>query len=190
MGPVVNRKQLEKIERYIGIGVAEGASLAAGGKRLDDGAFARGSFFAPTVFDRVGAEMRIAQEEIFGPVVSVIEVRDLDEAIAVNNRTPFGLSSALFLRRDAAFTRCDLDLGTSTSITHHRGGAHLPLAARAAPAADIVRPGTPCSTRSRRKSSHRLQRQVQRAQIDNRREPHGRAQRATARIACFRAHHP
>src|SRR2546422_5370528 len=71
----------------------EGARLVTGGKALTDGEYARGHFFAPTLFDQVKPTMRIAKEEIFGPVLGVIEVKDLEEAIAVNNSVEYGLST-------------------------------------------------------------------------------------------------
>jgi aldehyde dehydrogenase (NAD+) len=130
MGPVVNRRQLEKIERYIGIGRDEGAAVAVGGVALADPAHAKGSFFAPTVLAGVKPDMRVAQEEIFGPVVAFIRVADLDEAIAVNNRIAYGLSSAIFTRDvNAAFTAMrDLSSGI-VYVNHGTTGAetHLPF---------------------------------------------------------------
>ncbi len=96
VGPVVNRSQLEKIHSYVQIGTAEGATLLTGGGFQQDGDLANGTFYRPTLFTHVRPEMRIATEEIFGPVLSVIKVEDLDEAITVNNNTPYGLSSAIY----------------------------------------------------------------------------------------------
>jgi acyl-CoA reductase-like NAD-dependent aldehyde dehydrogenase len=94
MGPVVSAEQLERVTSYIDIGVGEGAEVATGGERateLGDGYFVR-----PTVFTGVNNDMRIAQEEIFGPVAAVIEVEDVDHAIAVANETVYGLAAAVW----------------------------------------------------------------------------------------------
>ncbi len=94
IGPVINKAQLEKIERYVKIGKDEGATLLLGGNAIDPGL--PGYFFEPTIFTDVRPDMRIAQEEIFGPVLSVIAVSDLNEAIEVANNTQYGLSSAIY----------------------------------------------------------------------------------------------
>jgi aldehyde dehydrogenase (NAD+) len=94
VGPVINKAQLEKIEKYVRIGKEEGAILLLGGNRADPGL--PGYFFEPTVFTDVRPDMRIAQEEIFGPVLSIITVSGLDEAIEVANNTKYGLSSSIY----------------------------------------------------------------------------------------------
>jgi acyl-CoA reductase-like NAD-dependent aldehyde dehydrogenase len=102
MGPAVNRSQLETDQKYIALGQEEGARLVAGGQSDDKVGF----FTQPTVFDHVAVNMRIAQEEIFGPVVSVIRVHDLDEAIEAANSISFGLSAGVAtndLKRAFAF---------------------------------------------------------------------------------------
>jgi aldehyde dehydrogenase (NAD+) len=105
MGPVISRKQLETVISYVEIGKNEGAKLAAGGHRLEGGAYAKGWFHEPTVFADVDPGMRIAQEEIFGPVVSVIPVADLAQAVEVANSVNYGLSSAIYTRNvNAAFS--------------------------------------------------------------------------------------
>ena len=87
------------------IGCAEGAVLRTGGRIASEDGLADGNFYAPTLLDQVKPGMRVAQEEIFGPVLSIIEVADLDEAIAVNNATEYGLSSSIYTRDvNAAFT--------------------------------------------------------------------------------------
>src|SRR5262249_39911704 len=96
MGPAVDDAQLQTELRYIEIGRAEGGRLVRGGSRLRDGDLAHGHFVEPTVFDRVTPSMRIAQEEIFGPVVSVIRVGSFDEAMAAANGVRYGLSSSIF----------------------------------------------------------------------------------------------
>jgi len=96
VGPLINGDQLERVERYVEIGKQEGAGIVLGGNRLTGGEYDRGYFFAPTVFTGVTKDMRIAQEEIFGPVVAVMPVSCFDEAIEVANSTMYGLSSAIY----------------------------------------------------------------------------------------------
>jgi acyl-CoA reductase-like NAD-dependent aldehyde dehydrogenase len=86
------------VMEYVQIGKDEGAKLLTGGNRLADGAHAKGWFHAPTVFGDCLPTMRIAQEEIFGPVVSLLPVRDFDEAIEVANGVPYGLSASIYTR--------------------------------------------------------------------------------------------
>jgi alpha-ketoglutaric semialdehyde dehydrogenase len=105
VGPLVSEGQLETVVRYVKIGRDEGATLAAGGQALRTGTHARGWFHEPTVFTDVTPKMRIAQEEIFGPVVSVIPCRDLNDAIAIANDVPYGLSASIYTRDvNKAFT--------------------------------------------------------------------------------------
>ncbi|MGH2697956.1 MAG: aldehyde dehydrogenase family protein [Actinomycetota bacterium] len=94
MGPVVSAAQLERVTGYIDIGRSEGAEVVTGGERAAE--LGDGYYVQPTVFDGVRNDMRIAQEEIFGPVAAVIEVSDVDEAIAVANDTMYGLASAVW----------------------------------------------------------------------------------------------
>jgi acyl-CoA reductase-like NAD-dependent aldehyde dehydrogenase len=97
MGPVINQAAVEKILGYIDIGVKEdGATLAYGGNRLTKGDFANGFYIEPTVFTNVASDMRIAQEEIFGPVTSVIPASSLDEAVEIANGVRYGLSAAIY----------------------------------------------------------------------------------------------
>lgn len=99
MGPVINTAAVEKIMGYIDIGQNEdGATLACGGKRLTRGDYAHGYFIEPTVFTDVAPDMRIAQEEIFGPVTSVIPANSLDEAVEIANGVRYGLSAAIYTR--------------------------------------------------------------------------------------------
>jgi alpha-ketoglutaric semialdehyde dehydrogenase len=98
MGPAINAKQLETDLNYIAIGKNEGARLVTGGNRLENGEYAHGYFLEPTVFADVDPKMRIAQEEIFGPVVGVIPCEDLDDAIEIANGIEYGLSSALYTK--------------------------------------------------------------------------------------------
>jgi alpha-ketoglutaric semialdehyde dehydrogenase len=96
MGPSNSESQLQTVMKYVKIGRDEGATLATGGHRLETGAYGRGYFHEPTVFIDVDQKMRIAREEIFGPVVSVIPCRSLDEAIAIGNGVEYGLSASIY----------------------------------------------------------------------------------------------
>ena len=96
LGPVVSAGQLERVHSYVDIGSKEGASLVTGGRIVRDGDLSKGHFHQPTIFDNVKPTMRIAQEEIFGPVMSVIPVDSLDEAIDVSNNVAYGLSASIF----------------------------------------------------------------------------------------------
>ena len=96
VGPSVDESQMKTVLRYLNIGQEEGAKVLCGGRRLTDGALGRGYFVAPTVFDHVTPTMRIFQEEIFGPVLSVCRVRDFDEAVEAANDVPFGLASSIY----------------------------------------------------------------------------------------------
>jgi aldehyde dehydrogenase (NAD+) len=105
MGPCVNASQLETVEDYVKIGKGEGAKLVVGGSRLSAGAHARGHFHEPTIFGDCSPMMRVAREEIFGPVVSVIPVRSLEEAIEVGNSVDYGLSASIYTQDvNTAFT--------------------------------------------------------------------------------------
>src|SRR5215831_536178 len=97
VGPVINKDAVEKIMSYIDIGRREdGATLAGGGKHLTRGDYAHGYFIEPTIFTDVTPEMRIAQEEIFGPVTSVIPAKSLNEAVEIANGVQYGLSAAIY----------------------------------------------------------------------------------------------
>ncbi|QYX76611.1 aldehyde dehydrogenase [Streptomyces akebiae] len=98
MGTVACRAQYDKVLRYIDIAKAEGAVLAAGGKRPDDPALEKGLFVEPTVFTEVTNDMRIAREEVFGPVASLIRFRDEDDAVRIANDTSFGLAAGVWTR--------------------------------------------------------------------------------------------
>jgi alpha-ketoglutaric semialdehyde dehydrogenase len=98
MGPCINEQQLQTVMSYVEIGKNEGAKLLCGGNRLDSGAYAKGWFHAPTVFGDCSAQMRIAQEEIFGPVVSVIPIDSFEQGIEVANGVPYGLSASIYTR--------------------------------------------------------------------------------------------
>jgi alpha-ketoglutaric semialdehyde dehydrogenase len=105
MGPSISESQLNTVMSYVQIGKDEGATLACGGRRLTGGAYANGFFHEPTVFTDVKPDMRIAREEIFGPVVSVIPCRSLDEAVAIGNGVDYGLSASIYTQDiNRAFT--------------------------------------------------------------------------------------
>jgi aldehyde dehydrogenase (NAD+) len=92
MGPLISKEQLERVTGYLRLGKAEGAAPVIGGERLTTGEFGKGYFVPPTVFDRVRPDMRIAKEEIFGPVVTAIPFKELDEVLALSNNTFYGLA--------------------------------------------------------------------------------------------------
>jgi acyl-CoA reductase-like NAD-dependent aldehyde dehydrogenase len=96
VGPSNSEAQLQTVMKYVKIGLEEGATLATGGHRLDQGPYAKGFFHEPTVFVDVDPKMRIAREEIFGPVVSVMRCASLDEAIAIGNGVDYGLSASVY----------------------------------------------------------------------------------------------
>jgi alpha-ketoglutaric semialdehyde dehydrogenase len=130
MGPAINENQLKTDLSYVDIGKAEGARLKCGGNRLDKGEYQNGYFMEPTVFVDVDRKMRIAQEEIFGPVVSIIPCDDLEDAIEIANGIEYGLSSALYTKdvNKAFVAMRDLDAGI-TYINAPTIGAevHLPF---------------------------------------------------------------
>lgn len=98
VGPVVNKAQIETMKSYVEIGKGEGAKMVIGGHTLDKNDHSDGWFFAPTVFVDVQPKMRLFQEEIFGPILSVAKAKDFDEAIALHNDCVYGLSSSLYTR--------------------------------------------------------------------------------------------
>ncbi len=98
VGPLIHEDSREKVDKYVRIGQEEGATLATGGAVADEGDLAKGWFYRPTIFTGVEPGMRIAQEEIFGPVLSVLKVADFDEGIEVMNGVRYGLSSSIYTR--------------------------------------------------------------------------------------------
>jgi aldehyde dehydrogenase (NAD+) len=130
IGPLINHAAREKVHRYVQIGKQEGARLLIGGSIYEEGKWVDGYFYRPTIFDQVTPAMRIAQEEIFGPVLSIIEVQSFEEAIEVLNGTPYGLSSAIYTRDVERSFRAMRDI--EAGITYVNGptiGAevHLPF---------------------------------------------------------------
>ena len=130
VGPQVNPSQIETSAKYVEIALSEGAKLLAGGHALTDGPHAHGTFFEPTVIGGVTPAMRIAREEVFGPVVSLIEFETFDEAIAIANSIDYGLSTSIYTRDvNRAFAAMrDLESGI-TYINAPTIGAevHLPF---------------------------------------------------------------
>ena len=130
VGPQVNPSQVETSARYVEIALAEGAELLAGGHALTGGLFTHGTFFEPTVFTGVTPAMRIAREEVFGPVVSLIEFDTFEQAIEIANSIDYGLSTALYTKDvNRAFAAIrDLESGI-TYINAPTIGAevHLPF---------------------------------------------------------------
>lgn len=130
MGPLINEAARKKVHGYVQIGKEEGARLVTGGTIYEEGEWVHGYFYRPTIFDRVTAAMRIAREEIFGPVLSIIEVKSFEEAIEALNATPYGLSSSIYTRDVARAFRAIRDI--EAGITYINGptvGAevHLPF---------------------------------------------------------------
>src|SRR4030081_341451 len=130
VGPLIHETSRKKVERYIDIGQKDGADLVTGGRRADGKGLEHGFFFEPTIFARVEAGMRIEQEEIFGPVLSVLRVNDADEAFRINNGVRYGLSSSLYTRDvNLAFRAfSELDNGITYINAPTIGAeAHLPF---------------------------------------------------------------
>jgi acyl-CoA reductase-like NAD-dependent aldehyde dehydrogenase len=112
MGPCINEQQLKTVMSYVEIGKNENAKLAAGGNRLESGAYAKGWFHEPTVFVDCNPGMRICQEEIFGPVVSVMPFDTFDEALRIANGVNYGLSAAIYTRNVNNAFRAQRDIET------------------------------------------------------------------------------
>ena len=98
MGPIISQRQLEQIEQYIKVGESEGAQVLAGGRRPDNPKLRGGYFLEPTLLDRVSNDMRVAQEEIFGPVLSILTFEDVEEAAELANRSQYGLVAGVWTR--------------------------------------------------------------------------------------------
>ena len=130
VGPQVNAAQIETSQMYVEIAKNEGAELLCGGNALREGAFAHGTFFEPTVFSGVKPAMRIAREEVFGPVVALLEFDTFEQAVDIANSIDYGLSTALYTRDvNRAFAAMrDLEAGI-TYINAPTIGAevHLPF---------------------------------------------------------------
>ncbi|MFN2531807.1 MAG: aldehyde dehydrogenase family protein [Pyrinomonadaceae bacterium] len=130
MGPSVDENQFKTVMRYIDLGREDGATLVCGGSRATSDGLDKGYFVHPTVFDRVNTDMRIAREEIFGPVLSVLRVKNFDEAIRVANDCDYGLSSSIFTNDATRIFRFVDEI--ETGMTHINspttgGEAHIPF---------------------------------------------------------------
>jgi aldehyde dehydrogenase (NAD+) len=112
VGPVINETQLATVMKYVEIGKNEGAKLVAGGCRAEKGPLARGWFHEPTIFSDADPQMRIAQEEIFGPVVTVISFSSFEQAIGIANNVKYGLSASIYTRNVNQAYRAMRDLET------------------------------------------------------------------------------
>ena len=130
IGPSVDEKQFNTVLKYIDIGREDGAELLTGGRRAKGENLSNGYFVEPTVFDRVTPDMRIAREEIFGPVLSVLRVKDFDEAMVVANDSDYGLSSSIFSTDANDIFRFvkDIESGMTHINSPTTGGeAHIPF---------------------------------------------------------------
>ncbi|MFN7973206.1 MAG: aldehyde dehydrogenase family protein [Acidobacteriota bacterium] len=172
VGPLISSAQRDTVEDYVRIGQEEGARLICGGKRVASGDCAGGAFHEPTIFAGVTRKMRIAQEEIFGPVVSVLSCADLDEAIDIANDSQYGLSAAIYTQDvNRAFTAMR-DVFTGIFYVNHAtigAEVHLPFG------------GTKATGNGHREAGHQVldvfsewksvyvdfSGKLQRAQIDN-----------------------
>jgi aldehyde dehydrogenase (NAD+) len=130
IGPSVDEGQFKTVLEYLNIGREDGATLVCGGERATGNGLNKGFFVQPTVFDHVTPDMRIAREEIFGPVLSVLRVKDFAEAMTVANDTEFGLSSSIFTNDVARMFRFVDEI--ETGMTHINspttgGEAHIPF---------------------------------------------------------------
>jgi acyl-CoA reductase-like NAD-dependent aldehyde dehydrogenase len=130
VGPCVNEKQRETVRYYVEVGQKEGATLTTGGSIASGEGFNKGWFYEPTIFTNVTPEMRIAKEEIFGPVLSVIRSKSLDESISILNNTVYGLSSSIYTRdvNKAFIAIRDIKAGiTYVNVPTIGAEAHLPF---------------------------------------------------------------
>jgi aldehyde dehydrogenase (NAD+) len=126
----VNQAALDKVQERVRQGQQDGARLLTGGNVLKSGPYAKGYFFAPTLFDQVRPDMKLAQEEVFGPVLSVIDAKDLADAIRVNNQVKYGLSTSIYTRDVNKAYRAMRDI--RTAIVYVNAGTigsevHLPF---------------------------------------------------------------
>ena len=132
MGPLVGKAQFEIVAGYVRQGIDSGCAVLAGGRPLVENPDEEGYYYAPTVFDRVGPESPLAVEEIFGPVLPVIRVRDAEEAISIANGTPYGLAAAVFTSRQDLIQK--FVAGIESGMVHINHGtasqAHVPFGGR------------------------------------------------------------
>jgi len=128
LGPVVSKAQMERVLNYIEVGKGEGAALSIGGSRLTDGVLESGYFIAPTIFSGVKSGMRISQEEIFGPVLSVLTFDDVDEALQIANGTQYGLAAGVWTSnlRTAHYMAKNLEAGNVYVNRYFGAGLEAP----------------------------------------------------------------
>ena len=130
MSCLASKQQLNQIQEYVNIGLSEGATLLTGGKEITEKGYEDGYFFQPTIFKDVASNMRIAKEEIFGPVLTLFKCQNIDEAIAISNDCEFGLSSSIYTENiHKAFTYINQ---IETGIIHVNsptlgGEVHMPF---------------------------------------------------------------
>lgn len=129
IGPLVNQNHLKTVQKYIEIGKREGAALLYGGEILTGGKFESGAYMTPALFDNVHPSMQIAQEEIFGPVITVTEVETLEEALAVANNVDYGLAAVIFTRDLATAYKYVEKIDSGMVHINHgtASAAHLPF---------------------------------------------------------------
>jgi aldehyde dehydrogenase (NAD+) len=132
MGPLVSKGQFETVERYVRQGVEAGFDLVAGGKALVNDPDRQGFYHEPTVFDNVAPNSSLAEEEIFGPVLPIIRVRDAEEAIALANGTRYGLAAALFTSRLELIAKFTAQVQAGMIHINHgtASQAHVPFGGR------------------------------------------------------------
>ena len=164
-GPLVSEEQLRKVEGYVQAGRQEKAKLLKGGQRITGDGFDRGLFYEPTVFDQAKNRMKIAQEEIFGPVLSVIPFREPEEALRIANETMYGLAAAIWtndLNRALKFIK-GIKAGSVWVNSYHTAGIPTCPSAgtrRAASAGSLARRGWRSSWRLRASRSSSTRRHV------------------------------
>jgi betaine-aldehyde dehydrogenase len=125
VGTLVSNKQRDRVKDYIEIGLEEGATLVTGGTAPDDPALASGAYLMPAVFDGVTNDMRIAREEIFGPVVSIIPFDSEAEAIRLANQTPYGLSGSVWSRDIGKALRTAKGIQTGNLSVNSNSSVHI-----------------------------------------------------------------
>jgi acyl-CoA reductase-like NAD-dependent aldehyde dehydrogenase len=125
VGTLVSEKQRQRVRDYIEIGLEEGAQIVVGGEPPSNPALADGAYLMPTVFDGVSSDMRIAKEEIFGPVVSVIPFDSEDEAIRLANTTPYGLSGSVWSRDIGKALRTAKGIQTGVISVNSNSSVHV-----------------------------------------------------------------
>jgi aldehyde dehydrogenase (NAD+) len=132
IGPSVDEGQFKTVLEYLNVGREDGATLVCGGERATGNGLDKGFFVQPTVFDHVTPDMRIAREEIFGPVLGVIRVKNFEEAMQVANDTEFGLSSSIFTNDVGHMFRSveEIETGMTHVNSPTTGEAHIPLASK------------------------------------------------------------